>query len=156
MKYIDIVKSSPSGGEKMMWGSVERISDFLCKMMKEEPEMVSHFLKSEYEAMNGKHINEWLANELVSRMYHTENGKRVDGEVVTVEEASRLLDGMPDEMADKLEWDAYVGANGFMHDLTATGMTKDAILKAAKHFWFHDDDFTESDKVYWYYAAMLF
>ena len=156
MKYIDIVKSSPNGGEKKMLGSVERISDFLCKLKKEEPEMVSHFLKTEYEELNGNHINEWLANELVSRMYHTENGKRVDGEVVTVEEASRLLDGMSDEMADKLEWDAYVGANGFMHDLAATGMTKDAILKAAKHFWFHDDDFPDSNKVYWYYAAMLF
>ena len=156
MKYIDIVKSSPSGGEKMMWGSVERISDFLCKMMKEEPEMVSHFLKSEYEAMNGKHINEWLANELVSRMYHTENGKRVDGEVVTVEEASRLLDGMPDEMADKLEWDAYVGANGFMHDLAKTGMSRAQIMNAAKHFWFHDEDFSDGGKVYWYFQRILF
>lgn len=113
-------------------------------------------IKSEYESLNGKRMNEMFARMAVSKMHHTENGKKVSGEVVTVSDAMSILEGMTAEEKEAHKWDAYAGANGYMHDLASTGMSKDAIMKAAKHFWFHDEDFPEDDKVYWYYSSMMF
>lgn len=150
--FQEIVKSS-HGDESMMWDSVARVNAFVEKMKEVNPAAVDKFLQDEYVAMNGKHINEWLARKIVSDMWHENGDKvRVDGEAVTVEDSMTLLDGMDADKQEKLKWDAYVGANGFMHDLANTGLSKGDILNAARHFWFHDDDMGDCSKVFWYYV----
>ena len=156
MDYKDIVKSSLHDDEKEMWGSVDRINGFLEHLKEHHPEKVKRFLKQEYEALNGRHLNEEAARNIVSNMYHTENGKTVRGEAVSVQDSQQLINGMDEEHMEACKWDAYAGANGFMHDPAGTGMSRDAVMKAAKHFWFHDEDFSDSGKVYWYYSWMLF
>lgn len=156
MDYKEIVKSSLHDDENEMWKSVDRINGFLEHLKERHTEEVARFLKEEYEALNGKHLNEAAAKSLVSEMYHrTDNGEVIKGEMVYLDEAVQLLAGMEGEDAKKCQWDAYVGANGFAHDLANSGLSKSDILKAAKLFWFHDDDFA-GDKVYWYYSDMLF
>ena len=151
MTYCDIIKGSPSGGERGMWEGVKRVSQFLEKMRDENPEEVKHFLKEEYIAMNGKHFNEATAHRVVSEMHHTANGKCVVGEAVSVDDAQRLVEGMGEEW----KWDAYVAANTMAHDLANTGMSMSQMMEAARHFFFHDEDFSD-DKIFWYYEWMLF
>jgi hypothetical protein len=166
MTYKDIIKHSPKGGEAMMWDAVERVDDLVAKLRKENPEMARDFLKGNYEAMNGRHINEWLAKEMVAKMWHevtetTREGKvkkKVSGELITPEGAMTLIDDMVDnDLEEKCKWDAYVAANAFMHDLSNTGQSKQVIMDLAKHFWFHDDDMGDPcGKVYWYFEDWIY
>ncbi len=160
MDYKEIMKSSFHNDENEMWNSVDRINNFLDHLKEKHPEKVKRFLKQEYEALNGHHLNEEAARSIVEGMYHTEgNGKEkkvVRGEAVTPQDAMTLLDGMTDEEKEAAKWDAYAGANAFMHDLAKTGMSRAQILNAAWHFWFHDEDFSDGGKVYWYFQRILF
>jgi hypothetical protein len=116
-------------------------------------------MRDNYEAMNGRHINEWLSGEMVDKMWHRDaKGNMVRGAVVSANEAERLLlDGMDAEKKDECKWDAYVAANAFAHDLANTGRTNADIMVMAKHFWFHDDDMDEGcHKVYWYFKDWIF
>lgn len=157
MDFLNIVKHS-KGDEAKMWASVKHISETIEKLKEAHPELARKFKEEQYELMNGKHINEWLAKELVSKMWHKDsNSNDVMGEAVTPEEAMTLISDMTAEKQAKCKWDAYVGANAFMHDLSKTGFPKGEILKAAKMFWFHDEDMGEKcDKVYWYFKDWIF
>ena len=111
-------------------------------------------LLSEYVATNGRHFNESLAKAVVEGMWHKDaNGEIVRGELVDLRPAaSVMLDGMPSEEKEKCEWDAYVGANAFLHDLADSGLNDNRIADTARSFWFHDDDLdTEGSKVFWYF-----
>lgn len=157
MDYKQIVQSSFHNDENTMWESVGRISAFLHDLKKEHPDTVRHFLKQEYEALNGQHLNETIARALVADMHHTDTkGETVRGEAVSPEASMSLLDGMSEECHQHCRWDAYAGANAFMHDLGNANLTRDQILTSAKHFWFHDEDFSDKHKVYWYFSWMLF
>ncbi len=157
MTYCDIIKTSPSGGEKGMWESVKRVSDFLEKMCEEHPAEVKCFLKEEYIAMNGKHLNKSVAKRLVDGMYHTDdNGKRVEGEMVGCEEAHELLMVAKSE-EDPLFWDGYVILNAVMHDLAKMhDLSTKQIANIAKCFFFNDEDFSDENKVFWYFEWMIF
>lgn len=154
MNYCDIVKYSPSGGEKGMWSGVKRVSDFLEKMREEHPHDVKHFLKEEYIAMNGKHLNKHVAMQLVSDMHHAEGENTINGEIVRPETAQEVLKGM--DKGKEWYWDAYVAANAMMHDLSNTGLSDAQIMNTTKHFFFHDEDFSDENKVFWYFEWMLF
>ena len=157
MDYLSLVKNS-NGTKETMWKSVEHINDLLRGMKEAHPDIVRKFMEEEYELMNGRHICERLAKEMVSKMFHTDNaGRTVTGEAATPDEAMYLVSDKNVETQLKCKWDAYVGANAFMHDLGKTGYPKNDILKAAKMFWFHDEDMGEKcDKVYWYFKDWIF
>lgn len=155
MTYCDIVKHSSNGGEKGMWSGVKRVSDFLEKMREEHPHEVKHFLKEEYIAMNGKHLNQHVAMRLVADMHHSEGVNTVKGELVRPETAeTELLKG--ENKGDEWYWDAYVAANAMMHDLANTGLSDAQIMNVTRHFYFHDEDFSDENKVFWYFEWMLF
>jgi len=140
-----------------MWESVDHVNMFLAELKETHPEMVRKFMEKEYEALNGKHINEWLARKIVQSMYHTApDGKLVSGKAVTPEEAMALVADMPQDKQAQCKWDAYVAANAFAHDLATAGFNKAELMKAAKAFWFHDDDMADKNKVYWYFRDLIF
>ena len=159
MNYSDIVKQSFAKGEDRMWKGIDRVSDFLEKMREEHPHEVKCFLKKEYIAMNGKHINKDVALSLVSGMYHTDGdvplkSKTITGELVRPEVAQELIKG--EDNGDEWYWDAYVAANAMMHDLANTGLSDAQIMNVAKHFYFHDEDYSDENKVFWYFEWKLF
>lgn len=157
LTYKEILESSKRGNETTMWDAVERVDCHIEKLRKAEPELAREFLQKEYESLNGQHLNEWIARKMVQMMHHTAtDGSTVKGEAVTPEEAMTLIADKPAEKQAKCKWDAYVAANAFAHDLGATGMSKSDIMKAAKAFWFHDDDFDNKHKVYWYFRDWIF
>ena len=155
LTYYDIVKGA-DGDEDMMWEGVKRVSELVDELKETNPEKAAEFLEQEYLAMNGKHFNETLAKVTVADMWHKDpNGNTVKGEAVTPQDAQTLLTGKTDEYAKKHYWDAYVAANGFMHDLGKAGLPKSEIMSAAKAFWFNDDDREDpSHKVAWYYLGL--
>jgi hypothetical protein len=156
MNYYEIIKSS-YGNEKQMWDAVAKVDGFLDKVAEHHPDHVRKFKEEQYEAMNGKHINEWLAKKLVADMWHTaQDGKKVMGEAITPNEALNLLGDINQDKIEECRWDAYVAANAFAHDLGSTGMPKSEIIKAAKVFWFHDEDMPDGNKVYWYFKDKIF
>ena len=159
MNFYDIVKHS-KGDETKMLESVKHVSETVERLEEVHPELARKFKKEQYELMNGRHINEWLAKELVSKMWHEDiNGKEVMGEVVTPEEAMMLIADMTSEKQAKCKWDAYVAANAFAHDIGGSGvsLSKADMLKLAKSFWFHDDDMGDKcHKVYWYFKDWIF
>lgn len=154
MTYCDIVKQSPNGGEKGMWSGVKRVSDFLEKMREENPDEVRKFLKNEYIAMNGKHLNHHVAMQLVENMYHAEGEKTVKGELVRPEAAQELIKG--EDKGEEWYWDAYVAANAMMHDLANTGLNDAQIKTVASNFFFNDEDFSDENKVFWYFEWLMF
>lgn len=159
MTYKDIIKHSERGSEAKMWDAVERVDCLIGELRKSDPDMARDFLKGEYEAMNGKHINEWLAEKMVNEMWHKDSkGNIIRGIIVAPIEAERLLlDGMDESKKEECKWDAYVAANAFAHDLANTGHSMAEIMVIAKHFWYHDDDMGEGcHKVYWYFEDWIF
>lgn len=110
-------------------------------------------LLEEYIHHNGRHFNESLAKRIVSEMWHEDKNKKiVEGEAVTVSEAMSLLEGMTQEKQVKMQWDAYVAANAFVHDTANAEVPKAEIMRIARYWWFHDDDFDdECHKVFWYF-----
>lgn len=159
MNFYEIVKHS-KGDEAKMLESVKHISATVEALKEAHPELARKFMKEQYELMNGKHINEWLAKELVSKMWHKDaNGNEIMGEAITPEEAMVLIADKTADKQAKCKWDAYVAANAFIHDLGKSGvpLSKADMLKLAKSFWYHDDDMGDScHKVYWYFKDWIF
>lgn len=152
MTYYDIIVNALSGDEQSMIERVKSVSDFLNDVKAELPSVVEHFLKNEYIAINGEHFNEAAARYVVSSMHHTTNGKIITGELITPGDAQQIVKGMEETRY----WDAYVAANTMAHDLANTGFTSNYIMVAAKHFFFFDEDFDGSNKVFDYYENVLF
>lgn len=157
MDYMELIKSSYVN-EEQMWNAIEGVSSLLEKLRESHPEEVKELMISQYEAMNGKHINEWLAKKLVADMWHTAaDGKsEVYGELVSSSDAAQMIADWPSEKQIDWRWDAYVAANAFAHDLATVGMSKPDLMKAAKAFWLHDEDMPEGNKVYWYFKDKIF
>ena len=154
MTYSDIVKQSFAKGEARMWKGIDRVSDFFEKQREKDPDGVRKFLKSEYIAMNGKHLNQHEAMRLVADMHHSEGVNTVKGELVRPEAAQELING--EDKGEEWYWDAYVAANAMMHDLANTGLNNAQIMNVARHFFFHDEDFSDENKVFWYFEWQLF
>lgn len=157
MNYLDIVRGLFTSEEALE--SASRVSAFLEKIREKKPAKIGRFLEDEYVAINGKHFNEDFARKVVAGMFHTDkNGNRVEGEAITPQEAQELLQGKSEEKSEKLYWDAYVAANGFMHDVSAkVGLSKSDNLRLAREFWFNDEDMDDKcHKVYWYYIHKQF
>lgn len=151
MNYLNMVRNAPKKSEKIMWESVEAFSELLEKMKSSHPDMARAFLMKEHERMYGPYFDEEMAREVVSCMFHyNAKEEKIQGEAVTPEEAFEMLDGI--EHADEKRWDAYVGANGFMHDMARSNLSSRQIMEMAKVFWFEDDDFDGESKVFWYYS----
>ena len=157
MNYYDIIKSSYEN-EKQLWDAITHVDNFLEKLAEHHPDLVYQFKEEQYEAMNGKHINESVAHQLVADMWHTApDGKtEVRGELVSQLDSAQMISDWTSKDQAKWKWDAYVAANAFAHDLATVQLSKSDLLKAAKAFWLHDEDRSGSNKVYWYFKDEIF
>lgn len=154
--FKQIVDSS-NGSEETMHASVEHVSNFVEKVATVQPHLAKMFLQDQYELMNGQHLNEWLAKEIVSKMWNTApDGKsKIHGELISRSDAAQMLSDWPVDKQEAYRWDAYVAANAFAHDLYGVINDKQVLMKAAKAFWFGDED-RQGNKVYWYFKDEIF
>ena len=151
MNYFEIAKQQIANGESVD-SVLERASSLIDELGGMDNREIREFLFDMYESMNGKYINESLARRLVSHMEHVDaHGSIHTGELISPEKSLELISDKPHEYVEMHRWDAYVAANGFMYDLIRSGLNEEQKMRAAKEFWFNDDDFPEENKVYWYY-----
>ena len=154
--FKQIVDSS-KGSEETMHASVEHVSNFVEKIATVQPHLAKMFLQEQYELMNGQHLNEWLAKEIVSKMWHTaaDGSSKVHGELISSSTAAQMIADWPADKQKAYRWDAYVAANAFAHDLHGVINDMQLLMKAAKAFWFGDED-RQGNKVYWYFKDEIF
>lgn len=151
MNYKKLVEGAPIKSEEVMWGSVAAVSELVDELWKSHPDIARRWMMKEYARMYGDHFGKEMAEATVKEMWHMRNGERIDGEQVTVGEVRQML---PEEQREEWAWDAYVGANAFMHDLAGTGLQRRDVVALANAFWLHDDDFKCCNKVMWYFSNL--
>lgn len=154
--FKQIVDSS-KGSEETMHASVEHVSNFVEKIATVQPHLAKMFLQEQYELMKGQHLNEWLAKDIVSKMWNTglDGKSKIHGELVSVSETDRMISDWPADKQEAYRWDAYVAANAFAHDLYGAINDKQVLMRAVKAFWFGDED-RQGNKVYWYFKDEIF
>lgn len=84
-------------------------------LKKEHPDLYWRWIREEHIQHHGPHYNEEMARHDVSKMFHTENGTRVRGEVVSMDEARKVRQkhAIPPSITD---CDLYVAMNATYHD----------------------------------------
>ena len=104
-------------------------------------------------------ITEQKAKELVSKMYHTENGKKYIGEKFDIYKAKEICErykGMLPKETTPCE--VYVAINSQYHDYCSlfkswfTDGIEQKIIESAMVFWFMDNDYKHGNKVNRYFA----
>lgn len=143
---IEEAQAKGLGSEKIMWQSVGDIDELLCVIKKEHPDMYWKFIRKQHGLLYNGHYDEKFARWDVGQM-------KPLGEYWTMKQVEEALKGTPLPSGITM-YDAYVGLNAFKNDLKDT-LSDDLIIKSAVKFWFKDEDYTGTDKV-WRYMCMKY
>lgn len=104
----DLIQNHSTGkGEGIMWDSVKLISDSIeTSMPKEEADCLKRKL---YEMMEGKHFDENMAKEAVSKMYYSdENGEKKYAPYWTVNTIQEIFTKVSPKISQYNMWDFFV------------------------------------------------
>lgn len=111
-------------------------------------------IRSSYE----DHFDEYRAKDIVSEMYHYENGDKYIGEKYPIEKAKEVLYAYKMMLPDHVTCtDVYIALNAQFHDYHALfkkwfGKNVDNnIIESAMSFWFKDDDYKKDSKIWNYF-----
>ncbi|MBO5351423.1 MAG: hypothetical protein J6A66_07460 [Alistipes sp.] len=162
MNYYDIVKANAAkfrGDEKAMWSSIESVSVLLEKIKEEYPDLYWSFLRDQHEVMVGHHFNEAYAKWEVEKMHHKGmDGTTYKGKHWSIEQTNAVLNGMRSKIpAAYNEWDFYVALNASYHDFCKAAKkhmpdkADELIIDLAVAFWFDDEDWDGTTKVWDYF-----
>lgn len=162
MTYFEIVKENASkfrSDEKTMWASIESVSVLLDKIKEEHPDLYWSFLRDQHEAMVGRHFNEAYAKCEVEKMHHKgTDGVTYKGEHWSLEQTNAVLNGMRSKIPSAYnEWDFYVALNASYHDFCkvakkhVTEKADELIIDLSVAFWFEDEDWVGTTKVWDYF-----
>ena len=108
-----------------------------------------------------EHFNDSYAKYTVSKMFHTEGGRKYVGEKFDMLKAKEICEryrGIIPQSAT--HGDVYVAINAQYHDYCELfkawfGDSVDSkIIESAINFWFKDDDFKSGCKVWKYFNMM--
>lgn len=129
-------------------------SDFMDMSAEEKKRFAEMLLEGE----NAKHFNDSYAKYVVSKMYHTEGGRKYVGEKFDMMKAKEVCERYRGIIpASATQGDVYVAINAQYHDYCELfkawfGDNVDIkIIESAINFWFKDDDFKEGCKVWKYF-----
>jgi len=154
MDYKSLIKSSAEkgGGEKVMWATVEVTTEAMELLKELAPEKYECYMRKLSEALYGKHYSEEIALADVAKMHSTgADGSKHQGAHWTVEQVETAWSGKSFP-AGTTKSDRYVAANATWHDLRKK-FTDTQVLDAAYLFWFDDEDWSESGKI-WEYMSL--
>lgn len=165
MTYKELVKSNSSkfkGSEEAMWASIALVSDMLEDAVEAHPdlkEMYWGFMRKQHEVMAGHHFNEPYAKWEVEKMHHKGmDGTSYKGEHWGIEQTNAVLNGMRSKIpAAYNEWDFYVALNASYHDFCKAAKkhmpdkADELIIDLAVAFWFDDEDWDGTTKVWDYF-----
>lgn len=161
-EYLKIVKENLSkfkGDERTMLASVESVSVLLEKIKGEHPDLYWGFLREQHEAMFGHHFNESYAKWEVEKMHHKgEDGTEYKGAHWSEEETNSVLSKYRSKIPSAYnEWDFFVALNASFHDFCRVAKKHapegrdELIIELAVAFWFLDEDWDDTSKVWDYF-----
>ena len=165
MNYKDLVKNNYQkfkGNDKVMWESVESVSMLLDSMKEAHPDIYWKFMREQHELMFGKHFDHDYAKWQVEQMYHTgDDGKQYKGEHWTMEDTNGVLAKYRSKINSNYnEYDFYVALNAHYHDYCGWAKKQfpdayeQAIIDMAVQFWFMDQDWPDTSKVWEYFTLI--
>lgn len=74
---LESAKSAGLASEKTMWAGLESVSEMLCVMKREHPDMYWKFIREQHGVIYGNHYSEDFAMYDVEQMAHTnKEGKK--------------------------------------------------------------------------------
>lgn len=104
------------------------------------------------------HFNEYEAEHIVSKMYHTENGRKYSGEKFDMHKAKEICERYRGILPTYITaTDVYVAINSQYHDYVElfrnwfTDGIEQKIIESAIVFWFKDADTKSENKVVEYF-----
>lgn len=104
------------------------------------------------------HFSEHEAKAIVNDMYHYYNGKKVSGEIFSMDKARELCNTHKRTLYGDVDYtDIYVAINAQYHDYCSLFKTwfgnniDNKIIESALLFWFKDDDYKKGSKVMHYF-----
>lgn len=152
--YKEIIKKNwRNSSEETMNKSVDLVAELLEDVKESNPEEYWRFIRKQQGLMSGGHYDEEFARYDVKQMWHTtKHGEKRMGEHWSVEQAKQVMreHGLS---APINEFDVYVALNAFWHDLECVITDESMLIEAAIEFWFKDDDFAATNKVWWYMCS---
>lgn len=162
--YKDFLKANYSkvgGNEKVMWATVEGVSDLLEQMKIAHPQAYWDFMRKQHEIVCGKHFDESYATWQVSQMSHMgADGKEYKGQHWSLEDTNGVLVKYRSKIPSAYnEWDFYVALNATYHDYVEWAKkhipddVDNAIITSAVTFWMMDYDWGDDSKVWEYFAC---
>ena len=111
-----------------------------------------------YKAKTFRHMNEEESKELVSKMYHIEDGRKYIGQKFDINKAKEVCERYRGYIPTSVTYcDIYIVINSHYHDYISLykqwfGDKADCkIIESAMVFWFMDDDYKYEDKVQKFY-----
>lgn len=108
--------------------------------------------------LSSQHIDKERAFDLVSKMYHTDGGKKYTGEKFDIYKAREVCDKYKGSVLTSINmYDVYVAINSHYHNyckLFKRWFMSDAeykIIEAAMVYWFADEDCMAENKIVEYF-----
>lgn len=149
--YLEMIKSSPKGGEAKMWEMVENLSEHLEGVKEAHPEIFEKIMLDQYAILNGGHFNKEFALKKVSGMHHKDKqGTEHKGEVYSMEQTNALFESEKSKLpSDVNACDYYVLANMLANDNMCllkswfSSETEEQILERINELalnWYADED----------------
>ena len=153
--YKEMVENAKGHGvssEKVMWESIDSLSDMLCVMRKEHPDKYWAFMREQHGIMYGNHYDEEFAEWDVAQLAYTnKTGDKKHGGYWTVEQIEQATAGMKFP-AGTNKWDKYVAFNAAYADFSKK--FEDAeVLQIGYLMYFADEDWGSPTKI-WEYMSM--
>ena len=146
---LEKAKKDGIAGENVMWESVERLSDMLCIMKKEHPDMYWQFMREQHGVMYKNHYDKEFAEWDVSQIRYTnKEGKERYGAYWTVEQIEEATTTMKFP-AGTTKWDKFVAFNISHSDFCKHFEDAD-VLKIGYSFFFNDEDWGSNTKTWEY------
>lgn len=140
------------GDEKKMWASVDVTAEAMEYLKEIAPEKHECIMRKLSEALYGKHYSEEIAHADVSKMHWLDrDGNEHHGAYWTVEQIEAVTKSK--EFGKSVtKWDKYVAYNASATDLCCV-LDDEQILEVAYKFWFEDEDWKTSGKIWDYMSA---
>ena len=135
----------------------ERLSDrYRDHMRSDDMDRAIRYMRDSMS--RGDHFSESEAEHLVSKMYHTENGRKYSGEKFDMHKAKEVCERyrgiLPTSVTPA---DVYVAINAQYHDYCELFKSwfgdgvEQKIIESAVIFWFKDDDYKDGFKLWNYF-----
>lgn len=155
MDYKSMIKDAQSKGlanEKKMWESITQLGGVLENLKHEHPDMYWAIMRKQHGIMYDKHYTPEFAEHDVSLLCYTDSeGKKHQGAHWTREQVNNATASLTFP-TDVTECDKYVAYNATYADFCSEFSSSD-ILKMAYLFWFKDEDWGSTTKI-WEYMCL--